>query len=85
MARSIEVRVDGRGRLVADFQGFLGDDCFDEADRLAKVLASFGLAVRPEDVRPKPAQQQRLEAGLDAGTARSGAGGPLWPSGEGGA
>lgn len=64
MGRSIEVRVDGRGRLTADFRGFLGDACFEEADRLAKVLASLGLGVQPDAVRPKALEEQLLEAGL---------------------
>jgi hypothetical protein len=66
VAQRIEVRVDARGQLTTDFAGFLGDACFDEADRLAKVLASLGLKVSPTAVRPKALEEQRLEAGLPA-------------------
>ena len=69
MGQSIEIRVDKRGHITTDFTGFLGEACFDEADRLAKVLARLGLQVSAGAVRPKPIEQQRLEAGLPEGDA----------------
>jgi hypothetical protein len=67
MGQRIEVQVDRRGNITTDFSGFLGEACFDEADRLAKVLARLGLQVSAGAVRPKPLEQQRLEAGLPEG------------------
>jgi hypothetical protein len=64
VAQRIEVQVDKRGNITTDFTGFLGEACFDEADRLAKVLARLGLQVSAGAVRPKSLEQQRLEAGL---------------------
>lgn len=64
MSRRIEVRVEGGGRIRADFSGFLGDDCYDEADRLSKVLATLGLAVQVSVSEPKSPDRQRAEAGL---------------------
>ncbi|HVB10945.1 MAG TPA: hypothetical protein VNM16_11340 [Bacillota bacterium] len=67
MGQRIEIQVDKRGNITTDFTGFLGEACFDEADRLAKVLARLGLQVSAGAVRPKPIEQQRLEAGLPEG------------------
>ena len=67
MGQSIEIKVDKRGNITTDFTGFLGEACFDEADRLAKVLARLGLHVSAGAVRPKPIEQQRLAAGLPEG------------------
>lgn len=66
MAQRIEIQVDPKGNLNTDFTGFLGDSCYDEADRLAKVLASFGLKVKPGAIRPKSIEQQRIETGQSA-------------------
>lgn len=70
MARRIEVRVDGGGRVEADFSGFAGEDCIDEADRLSKILAALGLSVQVLARQPKAPERQRAEAGLDGDPRR---------------
>lgn len=72
MGRQIEVRVDEGGRIRADFSGFLGEDCVDEADRLSKVLAALGLNVQVTARQPKAPEQQRAEAGLPGTSAPGG-------------
>lgn len=58
--RRVEVKVKPDGSVEADFAGFHGDDCLDEAQRLAEMLARFGLEVSPVAARKKtPAEIER--------------------------
>jgi hypothetical protein len=76
MARQVEVRVGGGGRVEADFSGFVGEDCYEEADRLSKVLAALGVSVEVLARGPKSPERQRAEAGLpEASRSREGVGG----------
>ncbi|MBE3589262.1 MAG: hypothetical protein IMW98_00360 [Firmicutes bacterium] len=63
MTREVRVRIGERGRIETDFHGFVDDDCFDEADRLAEALRALGLSVELRERRVKPAVERRLEAG----------------------
>lgn len=53
----------------AEFSGFAGDDCIDQADKLRAVLAGFGLLVDPILVERKDPGQIELEIGADEATA----------------
>lgn len=63
MARRIFVEVGKDGRLKAEFSGFSGETCYDEAEALSKVLRELGLWAIPVTVAPKTASQIELEAG----------------------
>ncbi|MEW6032995.1 MAG: hypothetical protein AB1645_08995 [Bacillota bacterium] len=71
MTRKITVEITRSGEIKADFAGFAGDDCVEEADRLAAVLARFGLSVAPAEVRRKSEAEIREELGA-ATTSRAG-------------
>ncbi len=63
MGRDIKVKILPDGSVKADFTGFAGGDCVDESDRLARLLARFGLKVNPIEVTHKTPAQIRAEAG----------------------
>lgn len=65
MTKKISVKVLADGSVQADFVGFAGDNCLDEADRLAENLARFGLAVDPAAVRKKSQAEIDRELGED--------------------
>jgi len=65
MGRKITVTVERDGSVEADFSGFTGDDCVEEADRLAEVLSRFGLKVNPAEARKKTAAEIEAETGVE--------------------
>ncbi|MCL6449909.1 MAG: DUF2997 domain-containing protein [Acetobacteraceae bacterium] len=66
MARSVEVRVDGRGRVRAEFSGFPEGECGEEAESLERALGALGVRVRVRARRLKPPGVIRAELGLDS-------------------
>ena len=66
MTRKVAVRVLPDGSVQADFIGFRGEDCLEEADRLADTLARFGLSVDPTVVRKKTQAEIEDELGTGA-------------------
>jgi len=77
MPRKIEVVVTTDGRIEANFIGFIGEECFDEAEKLRRVLQAVGVEVDPSEVIRKGPERITLEAGLGeeeghGGKARSG-------------
>ncbi|HCJ10519.1 MAG TPA: hypothetical protein DHW14_05080 [Clostridiales bacterium] len=65
MPREIKVKVRPGGSVEADFRGFAGDDCLEEAERLAGVLARFGLEVDPVRARKKTPAEIEAETGVE--------------------
>ena len=65
MTKQIRVTVGPGGQVSADFSGFLGDACYQEAEALRRALASLGLRVETIGVVPKPASAQEQEAGIE--------------------
>ncbi|MCL6580430.1 MAG: DUF2997 domain-containing protein [Firmicutes bacterium] len=63
MARQVKVKVLPDGSVEADFVGFGGTDCLDEAERLAENLARFGLRADPTAVRRKTSAEIAKETG----------------------
>ncbi len=63
MGRSIKVKILPDGSVEADFSGFAGSDCLDEAERLADILARFGLKVDPTAVRRKAPDETGVPTG----------------------
>lgn len=57
MARRIEVSVDRQGRITANFVGFQGKECEDEAEALRRALRSLGLVALPLHVTPKSEEE----------------------------
>ena len=68
MTKRVDVKVGRDGHLQAEFSGFAGDGCIDEAERLRQVLAGFGLLVEPLTVERKDPAQIALEIGEDEET-----------------
>jgi hypothetical protein len=65
MTREIRVKVERDGSVEADFRGFVGDDCLEEAERLAGILARFGLEVDPVGARKKTPAEIEAETGVE--------------------
>lgn len=61
MTRRIEVTVDRQGRVTANFVGFRGSECEDEAEALRHVLRSLGLVALPLHVQYKSEEQLQEE------------------------
>ncbi|MEW6524112.1 MAG: hypothetical protein AB1445_11215 [Bacillota bacterium] len=61
MARKVNVTIDRRGQVKADFVGFPGEDCFDESDSLLRALRHFGLHAVPASTVRKTAGEIEAE------------------------
>ncbi len=77
MPKKVEVVVTPDGRLETNFIGFLGEECFDEAEKLKRALQAVGLEIDPLEVVKKGPGRIALETGqaeeeADAKKARSG-------------
>ncbi|MHB8928101.1 MAG: DUF2997 domain-containing protein [Bacillota bacterium] len=77
MPKKVEVVVAPDGRIETNFIGFLGDECFDEAEKLKRALQAVGLEIDPAEVVKKGPERIALETGQaeeeeDARKARSG-------------
>jgi len=66
MTRGVKVKIGPDGSVEADFTGFAGSDCLDEAERLAGNMARFGLKVDIEGLRKKSGSEIAGEAGGSA-------------------
>lgn len=64
MTKRIDVQVNRDGTMKAEFSGFAGDDCIDQAERLRAVLAGFGVLVQPITVERKDPAQIAAESGI---------------------
>lgn len=65
MVRQVEVWIDEQGQLRFEFTGFPGDACFEEAERLQRLLARLGVHLDVEEIIRK--SQAQIEAELGAG------------------
>lgn len=71
--RKVTVKVRPDGSVEADFAGFVGDACLDEAERLAEMLARFGLEVSPVQAHKKtPAEIERETGAAERAGTRDG-------------
>jgi len=68
MAKRVAVQVNKDGTIRAEFSGFAGDDCVDQAERLRAVLAGLGLLIDPIAVQRKDPGQIALETAEDEST-----------------
>jgi hypothetical protein len=67
--KEIRVEVDQNGRIKILYSGFVGDECFREAQRLYALLKSKGVDVTIEQVTPTQEfytqqQQQKSKVSL---------------------
>lgn len=65
MPRQVEVEITSEGKLHLEFIGFPGEECFDEAGKIQKLLAGLGVHVNVDDIERKPGGQIEAEIGLD--------------------
>ncbi len=65
MTKRIEILVNMDGTFKAEFSGFAGDDCIEQAERLQAVLAGYGLLVDPVTVERKDPAEIAVETGQD--------------------
>ena len=70
MAQKVIVAVKGDGRLNVEYEGFVGNSCFDEADKLKAALKAYGLDMEVTKVidSKQEVEVRRLEQ--SAGTGR---------------
>lgn len=54
MKKKIKLIFDEKGNLVADFDGFTGDDCFAEAEKLRQALKKLGIEIEVTSMKRKP-------------------------------
>ena len=65
MTRRIVLRIRPDGKVVTDYQGFVGDECFAEAAKLKRRLAEKGIRYEEEKVETKPEAYTAAEARAD--------------------
>lgn len=70
--RRVEFSVNSRGEVRTEFIGFTGPECYEEADRLRRLLAALGVEVEDREIAPKTEAQIALEAGLDLNEGAAG-------------
>ena len=52
--RVIKIEVDKDGKVTIDHQGFTGDACFKEDEKLYRILKAQGAEIKIEEVKKKP-------------------------------
>ena len=53
MAKTIKIIIDEGGQLTTDFNGFEGEECFEEAAQLKTLLASLGVEIDIRGMKAK--------------------------------
>jgi hypothetical protein len=53
VAKTINIEIDGGGKMHVDYSGFVGNACFQAADELKVALAVYGVDVDVVKVDPK--------------------------------
>jgi len=68
-AKKITVTISPDGKLHSDYDGFDGEACFQEAEKLAQSLAQQGLDMTVVKVDPKRREQElrKLETSQKVG------------------
>lgn len=56
----VSIIVDRNSKIHFDFQGFAGDACYLEHEKLANILAKLGLEQETESVQPKEEEQEEV-------------------------
>jgi hypothetical protein len=60
VSKTIVFHVDEEGNIVYDMDGFQGEACFQEAERLLEALAELGVAVEVSDAQRKEGDHRVL-------------------------
>ena len=63
--RRVEFRVNNHGEVRTEFTGFGGSECYEESERLRRLLAALGVDMEDREITPKTGVEMALEAGLD--------------------
>lgn len=50
--RKVTVVVSNDGKIAMSFNGFTGNSCYDEAEKIKSYLATFGISVDCENIIP---------------------------------
>lgn len=53
MAKTVTIAIQGNGKILTDFEGFSGDECYGEAERLNRALRVLGVEPTDPEVQPK--------------------------------
>ena len=62
MSKKITVVISNKtGKIVVDFEGFPGDDCFTEAQKLKEKLAELGIEIDSKILERKTPQIPEVE------------------------
>ncbi len=64
MAKRIDIEIGKNGQLNLEFSGFVGEDCFVEAEVLQGMLREMGLWAIPVTVTPKTRTQLDAEVAI---------------------
>jgi hypothetical protein len=70
MAKTITVDIDpASGALRVDYEGYAGNECFQQADKLNAALGKYGLQLETQQIDPKKNEQEmrKLENTQKAG------------------
>lgn len=51
--KRVAIEIDGSGKMHVEWDGFSGNSCFQEADKLTAALAHFGVECELIKVDPK--------------------------------
>lgn len=68
MAKKITLDIDTDGKIVADYDHFVGQECYTEAARFEAALAEFGVKTETEHVDPKRTETEVRKLEQAAGT-----------------
>ena len=61
MPKEIKVSINQDGTTQTDFSGFQGPGCLEEAERLQKLLALYGIHGQQTGFEPKPELTHSLD------------------------
>jgi hypothetical protein len=68
--REVRFTIRKDGRLEAEFSGFPGEDCLEEAKTLSEALSTLGLKMTPREVIMKTPAQIETEVTLSLGAPK---------------
>jgi hypothetical protein len=66
MGKKVDIEIGKNGQMKVEFSGFIGEDCFSEAEVLQGMLREMGLWAIPVTVIPKTRAQLDAEVSAPA-------------------
>ncbi len=61
MSKKITVVIGKNGKMLVDYSGYSGDECFEEAKKLKAHLKALGLELEDEAAERKPPEIPEME------------------------